>query len=117
MAKVNPALSGVVELFEDVIADPAKDGANRANGRDITFPDGRTLHLSTDGPMPGYELAQADAERNGGRRPGAEPQKRSLIASLFNGFRGQQDPEEADDATTEINRSRRITSSTTRTYP
>ena len=64
------------------------------------FPDGRTLHLSTDGPMPGYELAQADAERNGGRRPGAEPQKRSLIASLFNGFRGQQDPEEADDATT-----------------
>jgi len=28
VAKVNPALSGVVELFEDVIADPAKDGAN-----------------------------------------------------------------------------------------
>src|SRR3569833_991853 len=30
VAKVNPALSGVVELFEDVIADPAKDGANLA---------------------------------------------------------------------------------------
>ncbi|WGD54042.1 amidase [Bradyrhizobium sp. CB1650] len=28
VAKVNPALSGVVELFEDVISDPAKDGAN-----------------------------------------------------------------------------------------
>lgn len=28
VAKVNPALSGVVELFEDVIADPAKDGTN-----------------------------------------------------------------------------------------
>jgi amidase/6-aminohexanoate-cyclic-dimer hydrolase len=30
VAKVNPALSGVVELFEDVIADPTKDGANLA---------------------------------------------------------------------------------------
>src|SRR5437764_11273345 len=30
VAKVNPALSGVVELFEDVIADPARDGANLA---------------------------------------------------------------------------------------
>jgi Asp-tRNA(Asn)/Glu-tRNA(Gln) amidotransferase A subunit family amidase len=28
IAKVDPALSGVVEVFEDVIADPAKDGAN-----------------------------------------------------------------------------------------
>jgi amidase len=28
VAKVNPALSGVVELFDDVISDPAKDGAN-----------------------------------------------------------------------------------------
>lgn len=28
VAKVDPALSGVVEIFEDVIDDPAKDGAN-----------------------------------------------------------------------------------------
>ncbi|MDP3078942.1 amidase [Bradyrhizobium sp.] len=28
IAKVDPALSGVVEIFEDAIADPAKDGAN-----------------------------------------------------------------------------------------
>lgn len=28
VAKVDPALSGVVEIFEDVINDPAKDGAN-----------------------------------------------------------------------------------------
>ncbi|MEK9284488.1 amidase [Bradyrhizobium sp. ISRA442] len=28
VAKVNPALSGVVELFDDVIIDPAKDGAH-----------------------------------------------------------------------------------------
>jgi amidase/6-aminohexanoate-cyclic-dimer hydrolase len=30
VAKVNPALSGVVELFDDVIADPARDGTNLA---------------------------------------------------------------------------------------
>ena len=28
IAKVNPALSGVVEVFEDAIADPAGNGAN-----------------------------------------------------------------------------------------
>src|SRR5690242_11961493 len=28
ITKVDPALSGVVEVFEDVIADPAKDGTN-----------------------------------------------------------------------------------------
>src|SRR5262245_50567505 len=32
------------------------------------FPNGRTLHLSTDGPLPGYELALADQERGGLRR-------------------------------------------------
>ena len=65
------------------------------------FPNGRTLHVSTDGPLPGYELAQTDAERNGGRRPGSEQtQKPGMIASLFRGFRSQQDPEEADDNTT-----------------
>jgi amidase len=30
IAKVDPALSGVVEVFEDVVADPARDGANLA---------------------------------------------------------------------------------------
>ena len=30
IAKVNPALSGVVELFEDAVADPVKNGANLA---------------------------------------------------------------------------------------
>ena len=28
IAKINPTLSGAVEMFEDVIANPAKDGAN-----------------------------------------------------------------------------------------
>jgi uncharacterized protein YcbK (DUF882 family) len=66
------------------------------------FPSGRTLHLSTDGPLPGYELAQADAERGGNRRSAASDQtpKRGLIASLFTGFRSPQDPEETDDNTT-----------------
>jgi uncharacterized protein YcbK (DUF882 family) len=64
------------------------------------FPNGRTLHLSTDGPLPGYELAMADAERGGLRRSAEQAPKRGMIASLFNGFRSQQDPEETDDNTT-----------------
>ena len=57
------------------------------------FPDGRTVHMPTDGkPMPGYELALADVER--GHRTVAAPQKRSFLASLFS--RGK-DAEEADD--------------------
>jgi len=60
------------------------------------FPDGRTVHLPTDGkPLPGYELAQADLERS--HRTVAPPQKRSLLASLFS---RDKDAEEADDNTT-----------------
>ena len=58
------------------------------------FPDGRTVHLPTDGnPMPGYELALADIERGANRRQ-AEPRSRNLIAALFG---GRQDAEEAAD--------------------
>ena len=60
------------------------------------FPNGRTLHVSSDGPLPGYELALADAERGGTRRS-TEPSKPGLIASLFKGLRGSQDVEETDD--------------------
>lgn len=36
------------------------------------FPDGKTVHLPTDGkPMPGYELALAEIEANGGTVPSA----------------------------------------------
>jgi hypothetical protein len=57
------------------------------------FPNGRTLHLSTDGPLPGYELAQADQER-GSLRRSSEPRQRNLLAALFG---GAQDTEEVDD--------------------
>lgn len=57
------------------------------------FPDGRTVHVPSDGnPLPGYELALADIER-GNRQP-AQPRQRSLIASLFG---GAQDAEEVGD--------------------
>ena len=34
----------------------AKDGSNRANGRDLRFPDGRTLFLGSSGTGAPYEL-------------------------------------------------------------
>jgi uncharacterized protein YcbK (DUF882 family) len=62
------------------------------------FPNGRTLHVPSDGePLPGYELAMADRER--GARPGTQPQSRNLIASLFgSGQTAQPDPEAVADA-------------------
>ncbi len=62
------------------------------------FPNGRTLHVPSDGePLPGYELAMADRER--GTRPGAQPQSRNLIASLFgSGQTAQPEPEAVADA-------------------
>lgn len=59
------------------------------------FPDGRTVHLPTDGaPLPGYQLALADLER--GHRSAAQPQKKSFLASLFS---RDKDTEEVDDNT------------------
>jgi uncharacterized protein YcbK (DUF882 family) len=58
------------------------------------FPDGRTVHVPTDGnPLPGHQLALADIER-GANRTVAPQQKRSLIASLFG---RAQDSEETED--------------------
>ena len=39
---LEPGTQIVVEGYQ------AKDGANRANGRDLTFPDGRKLFIGTD---------------------------------------------------------------------
>jgi uncharacterized protein YcbK (DUF882 family) len=47
------------------------------------FPDGRTVHQSTSGPMKGYELARADVERRGNGEESAG--KPSFLAALFKG--------------------------------
>jgi hypothetical protein len=61
------------------------------------FPDGRTVHLpSNGGPMKGYELARADIERRGNGNDAATVGKMpNLFASLFRG--GKSTTEEDDE--------------------
>ena len=48
------------------------------------FPDGRTVHQSTNGPMKGYELAKADLERRGnGEDAPAAGKSTNFLAALF----------------------------------
>ncbi|HKU05936.1 MAG TPA: DUF882 domain-containing protein [Bradyrhizobium sp.] len=49
------------------------------------FPDGRTVHQSTSGPMKGYELAKADIERRGNGEDSSFASKPSFLAALFKG--------------------------------
>jgi len=42
----------------------AKDGSNRANGRDITYPDGRKLFLGSTGTGAPYEQDGKDADND-----------------------------------------------------
>src|SRR6185369_5089988 len=49
------------------------------------FPDGRTVHQSTSGPMKGYELARADLERRGNGEETQGSSKPSFLAALFKG--------------------------------
>lgn len=60
------------------------------------FPDGRTVHVPTDGkPLKGYELALADIERRGNGEDVAAPSKsKTFLASLF-GRKTADDEEEA----------------------
>jgi len=80
------------------------------------FPDGRTVHIPSDGqPLRGYSLALADVERRGGRpsetsleaareagvitasaEPGGERSKRGFFARLF----GAKDPDEINEEST-----------------
>ena len=63
------------------------------------FPDGRTLHMPTDGkPMPGYQLALADRGR--GERTMTQSAPRNLFASLFGGGQEQDEVEANADSTT-----------------
>ncbi len=41
----------------------AKDGSNRANGRDITYPDGRKLFLGSTGTGAPYEQESKDTDK------------------------------------------------------
>ncbi len=45
----------------------AKDGTNRANGRDITFPDGTKLFLGSSGTGAPYELRPENTAPRGAR--------------------------------------------------
>lgn len=60
------------------------------------FPDGRTVHVPTDGkPLKGYELALADIQRRGNGEDVAAPSKsKNFLASLF-GRKSADDEEEA----------------------
>ncbi len=66
------------------------------------FPDGRTVHVPTDGkPLAGYAVAMAELEKRGGDVPAARiaaPAKRNIFAKLF-GFGKDRDEEEDAEAT------------------
>ena len=58
------------------------------------FPDGRTVHVPTDGnPLKGYELARADIEKRGNGDDAATVNKPGLFAKLFKG-KSNDDEEE-----------------------
>ena len=61
------------------------------------FPDGRTVHVPTDGvPLKNYELAKADIEKRGNGDDAATIGKPSFLAALFKGKAKSNDDE--DDA-------------------
>jgi hypothetical protein len=64
------------------------------------FPDGRTVHVPTDGkPLKGYELALADLEKRGNGDDAATVAKKpGLFASLFKGKSSEDDEEAAAPA-------------------
>jgi hypothetical protein len=60
------------------------------------FPDGRTVHLPTDGkPLKGYELARADIEARDGSDSALKKSSPSLWANLFKRKSNDDDDDEA----------------------
>jgi uncharacterized protein YcbK (DUF882 family) len=60
------------------------------------FPDGRTVHQSTSGPMKGYELAKADLERRGdGDDVKAAGKSGNFLTALFKGNAAADEDDEA----------------------
>ncbi|WP_284268846.1 DUF882 domain-containing protein [Bradyrhizobium iriomotense] len=63
------------------------------------FPDGRTVHLPTDGtPLKGYELAKADIERRGNGDDAATIGKPGFLAALFKGKSAPSSDEDDEGA-------------------
>ena len=66
------------------------------------FPDGRTVHVPTDGvPLKGYELAKADVEKRGNGDDAATVGKPSFLASLFRG-KNRSNDEDDEGATANV---------------
>ncbi len=62
------------------------------------FPDGRTVHVPTDGtPLKNYELAKADIERRGDGDAAATVGKPSFLAALFKGKSAPAASSDEDD--------------------
>jgi uncharacterized protein YcbK (DUF882 family) len=62
------------------------------------FPDGRTVHVPTDGkPLKNYELAKADIEKRGDGDGSATISKPSFLASLFKGGKGNAKPNDEEE--------------------
>lgn len=62
------------------------------------FPDGRTVHVPTDGvPLKGFELAKADIERRGDGDGAATVGKPSFFAALFKGKQAPAASADEDD--------------------
>jgi uncharacterized protein YcbK (DUF882 family) len=63
------------------------------------FPDGRTVHIPTDGvPLKGYELAKADIEKRGDGDDAAIISRPGLLASLFGRKSNNDEDDEAGAA-------------------
>ena len=66
------------------------------------FPDGRTVHVPTDGvPLKGFELARADIEKRGPGEDGVTIGKTSFLSSLFKGKSSDDDDEAGSPAVNE----------------
>lgn len=62
------------------------------------FPDGRTVHVPTDGtPLKGYELAKADIEKRGNGDDAATIGKPGFFAALFKGKPAPASSDEDDE--------------------
>lgn len=68
------------------------------------FPDGRTVHVPTDGkPLKGYELALADIEKRGNGDDASTVSKPGLLAKLFGSKSGKSSEDDEEAAAPVVN--------------